>query len=74
MFIRNGVVDMFRVVTRATLSSNIIKTTIHRFYTCGKLTGQYSPDRLKKNARLVTKGVKIFIENGQWKIRQERFM
>lgn len=75
MYVRDGIVNLFKIVVSSKPSTNIRTIISHKFYTCGKITGHNSPDRIKKNSRVVTEGVRVFInEKNQLTIRPERFM
>lgn len=75
MYVRDGIVNLFKIVVSYTPSSKIQTIITHKFFTCGKITGQHSPERIKKNARVITQGVRVFInERNQLTIREERFM
>lgn len=75
MFVRSGVVNLFKLIITAKPSQNLTKIITHKFFTCGKITGQFSPDRIKRDARVVTQGVRVFInEKNQLTIREERFL
>lgn len=74
LFVRDGIVQVtYKVVTRTKTPKNFNQITIHKFYVCGRMTGKYSPERLKRNARHITEGVRMSIVGNQLKIREERF-
>jgi hypothetical protein len=74
LFVRDGIVQVtYKVVTRTKTPKNFNQITIHKFYVCGRVTGAYSPDRIKKHARHITSGVRLFFVGKQLRIREERF-
>jgi hypothetical protein len=75
IYVRDGIINIFKIVVSSKINTNLRQIITHRFFTCGKITGQHSPERIKKNARVVTQGVRVFInDKKQLVIRIERFM
>jgi hypothetical protein len=75
LYVRDhGVVQvLFKVVAKTKTPRNFNQITIHKFYVCGRVTGLYSPDRMKKNARHLTTGIRMYVTGKQLVIREERF-
>lgn len=64
---------LYRIVAKSKTVKNFNQIVIHKFYVCGRITGMYSPDRIKNKSRHITSGVKITVIGKQFRIREERF-